>query len=87
VLICSSYFCAKVFKELFDAVIDERHKGFKATDRHPPPELDANLVCNIPIVSTTTTVASLPYASPSWGSGGALPPLETVNGWSYLLIK
>jgi creatine kinase len=30
----------EVFKELFDAVIDDRHKGFKTTDKHPIPELD-----------------------------------------------
>lgn len=35
----------EVFKELFDAVIDDRHKGFAATDKHPSPELDeSNLV-------------------------------------------
>jgi len=31
----------KVFKELFDALIDEKHGGFKATDKHPPPDLDS----------------------------------------------
>jgi len=30
----------EVFKELFDAVIDDRHKGFKTSDKHPPPELE-----------------------------------------------
>ncbi|KAK2154015.1 hypothetical protein LSH36_279g03125 [Paralvinella palmiformis] len=32
----------EVFKELFDAVIDEKHHGFKPTDKHPPPELEPN---------------------------------------------
>jgi len=33
-----------VFKELFDAVIDEKHGGFKASDKHPAPDLDAGKV-------------------------------------------
>jgi len=33
-----------VFKELFDAVIDEKHGGFKPTDKHPAPDLDAEKV-------------------------------------------
>ena len=31
----------QVFKELFDSVLDEKHLGFKPTDMHPAPELDA----------------------------------------------
>lgn len=30
----------KVFGELFDGVIDLQHRGFKATDKQPAPELD-----------------------------------------------
>jgi len=30
-----------VFAELFDAVINEKHGGFSASDNHPPPDLDA----------------------------------------------
>ena len=33
-----------MFKELFDAVIDEKHGGFKAADKHPAPDLDAGKV-------------------------------------------
>jgi len=35
----------QVFKELFDAVIDEKHGGFKPADKHPAPDLDAAKVC------------------------------------------
>lgn len=31
----------EVFKELFDAVINEKHLGFSPTDKHPAPDLDA----------------------------------------------
>lgn len=30
----------EVFSELFDAVIDDRHKGFATTDKHPLPDFD-----------------------------------------------
>jgi len=33
--------CYEVFKELFDAVINDKHGGFGADDKHPPPDLDA----------------------------------------------
>ena len=33
-----------MFKELFDAVIDEKHGGFKPTDKYPAPDLDADKV-------------------------------------------
>jgi len=36
--------CVQTFKELFDAVIDEKHGGFKPADKHPAPDLDANKV-------------------------------------------
>jgi hypothetical protein len=39
----------QVFKELFDAVIDDRHKGFAPTDKHPAPELDADQVSLVPM--------------------------------------
>jgi creatine kinase len=32
----------ETFKELFDAVINEKHGGFSPTDKHPPPDLNAN---------------------------------------------
>jgi len=32
----------EVFKELFDAVINEKHGGFGPGDKHPPPDLDAD---------------------------------------------
>ena len=35
----------QVFKELFDAVIDEKHLGFGPNDTQPAPDLDANKVC------------------------------------------
>lgn len=34
--------CYEVFKELFDALIDEKHGGFKPTDKHPAPDLDVS---------------------------------------------
>ena len=34
----------QVFKELFDRVIEEKHLGFKTTDKHPAPELSADEV-------------------------------------------
>ena len=30
----------EVFKEIFDPMIEEKHLGFKPTDKHPAPELD-----------------------------------------------
>ena len=30
----------QVFKELFDAVIDEKHLGFSPNDKQPSPELE-----------------------------------------------
>ena len=30
-----------VFKELFDAIINEKHGGFGPNDKHPPPDLDS----------------------------------------------
>lgn len=35
----------QVFKELFDAVIDEKHLGFGPNDKQPPPELEPENVC------------------------------------------
>ena len=35
-----------MFKELFDAVIDDHHRGFGPKDMHPAPELDASTVTN-----------------------------------------
>eukprot|EP00914_Ancora_sagittata_P013174 GHVO01025657.1.p1 GENE.GHVO01025657.1~~GHVO01025657.1.p1 ORF type:complete len:407 (+),score=80.05 GHVO01025657.1:72-1223(+) len=32
----------ETFKELFDAVINEKHGGFGPTDKHPAPDLDAS---------------------------------------------
>jgi creatine kinase len=32
----------EVFKELFDAVINEKHGGFGPDDKHPPPDLNAD---------------------------------------------
>jgi len=32
----------EVFKELFDAVINEKHGGFGPNDKHPAPDLDAS---------------------------------------------
>jgi creatine kinase len=32
----------EVFKELFDAVINEKHGGFGPSDKHPPPDLNAD---------------------------------------------
>lgn len=34
--------CYTVFKELFDAVVDDHHRGFGPNDKHPAPELDAS---------------------------------------------
>jgi len=34
----------QVFKELFDAVINEKHGGFSPSDKHPAPDLDSNKV-------------------------------------------
>jgi len=34
--------CYETFKELFDAVIDDKHGGFKPTDKHPAPDLNAS---------------------------------------------
>ena len=37
-----------LFKELFDPVIDDYHKGFKPTDKHPPTDFgDVNTLCNV----------------------------------------
>jgi len=32
----------ETFKELFDAVIDDKHGGFKPSDKHPAPDLNAS---------------------------------------------
>jgi len=34
----------EVFKELFDAVINEKHGGFGPKDKHPPPDLNSELL-------------------------------------------
>jgi len=52
-----------VFKELFDAVIDEKHGGFKAADKHPAPDLDAGKV-----LSTHTHTHTLETAAESRGA-------------------
>lgn len=35
-----------VFSDLFDAVIDEHHLGFKPSEKHPAPELDPSKLVN-----------------------------------------
>ena len=37
----------EVFKDIFDAVIDEKHHGFKPADKHPAPELEPENVNSI----------------------------------------
>lgn len=34
----------QLFKELFDPVLNEQHRGFSPKDKHPAPELDASKV-------------------------------------------
>ena len=45
----------ETFKEFFDPIIDQRHGGFKPTDKHKT-DLDYSKVCNTrPLVSMDST--------------------------------
>ena len=37
----------QLFKELFDPVLNEQHRGFSPADKHPAPELDPSKVTYI----------------------------------------
>jgi hypothetical protein len=43
-LYCILFYGFQVFKELFDAVINEKHGGFGPDAKHPPPDLDSTKV-------------------------------------------
>ena len=42
----------QTFKELFDAIINEKHGGFGPGDKHPPPNLDVNNVSDGQTIET-----------------------------------
>jgi len=62
----------EVFKELFDAVINEKHGGFGPDAKHPPPDLDASKLKGG--VFDTTYVKSCRIRTGRSVKGFCLPP-------------